>query len=203
MSIIDALKEKGHPFIIPDASRSDLPQFFKDMGFGIGAEIGVYKGEFTEKFKDFGMYAIDPWIPYEGGGSAHRRADKQELLYEEAKKRLSAPNFTIIRKTSMEAVKEFGDGLLDFVYIDGDHRYEYVLEDIRSWSKKVRKGGVVAGHDYICTDPKVNALPLKYQLHLQVGKAVDKYVEDMEAFYVLGGGGEDVNDNFLSWFFIK
>jgi hypothetical protein len=37
---------------------------------------------------------------------------------------------------------------LDFVYIDGDHSYEGVLRDIHAWTPHVRKGGIIAGHDY-------------------------------------------------------
>ena len=48
----------------------------------------------------------------------------------------------------MEAVKQFKDGSLDFVYIDGNHTFEYVINDIAEWSKKVRKGGIISGHDY-------------------------------------------------------
>ena len=37
---------------------------------------------------------------------------------------------------------------LDFVYIDGNHHFDFVMQDIIEWSKKVRAGGVVSGHDY-------------------------------------------------------
>ena len=43
----------------------------------------------------------------------------------------------------------FNDGYLDFVFIDSNHDYKYVKEDIKEWSKKVRKGGIVSGHEYV------------------------------------------------------
>ena len=49
----------------------------------------------------------------------------------------------------MDAVKDFKDESLDFVYIDANHGYESTKEDIREWSKKVKKGGIVSGHDYV------------------------------------------------------
>ena len=49
---------------------------------------------------------------------------------------------------SNDIVKKFQDGWLDFVYIDANHQYEYVLEDIKLWTPKVKKGGVIGGHDY-------------------------------------------------------
>ena len=44
--------------------------------------------------------------------------------------------------------KQFPDGSLDFVYIDGNHNYEHTVEDISLWSKKVRQGGIIYGHDF-------------------------------------------------------
>jgi predicted O-methyltransferase YrrM len=49
---------------------------------------------------------------------------------------------------SVEVSKQYADDSLDFVFIDGDHRYECVLADIRAWLPKVKAGGVIAGHDY-------------------------------------------------------
>ena len=51
-------------------------------------------------------------------------------------------------KTSLEAAPDIPDGSLDFVYIDANHRYFEVSQDIRAWLPKVRPGGVVCGHDY-------------------------------------------------------
>lgn len=186
-------------------NRNYLPKLFKEMGFKVGAEIGVLKGEFTEKFKDFKMYAIDPWIAYEGAGRSNNRQDLQDLMYEEVRIKLFPYDCVILRKTSMEALKDFEDGSLDFVYIDGDHRFQYVAEDIVEWTKKVKKGGVVSGHDYICTDSYLNSLPIKKKLHLQVGAIVDAYVKafGIEDFYVLKGEGDTINDKFLSWYFVK
>ena len=51
--------------------------------------------------------------------------------------------------TSMEAVANFDDNSLDFVYIDGLHTFDAVMLDLIFWSPKVRSGGIVAGHDYL------------------------------------------------------
>ena len=55
-----------------------------------------------------------------------------------------------VRKPSLEAVRLYFDGSLDFVFLDGDHSYEAVAADIAAWKPKVRRGGVLAGHDYYC-----------------------------------------------------
>jgi predicted O-methyltransferase YrrM len=53
-----------------------------------------------------------------------------------------------IKKTSEEAVKDIAE-LLDFVYIDGNHRYEYAKKDIKLYYPLVKHGGVIGGHDYV------------------------------------------------------
>ena len=48
----------------------------------------------------------------------------------------------------MDAVKFFDDKSLDFVYIDGNHEYSYVMEDLIFWFEKVKINGIMAGHDF-------------------------------------------------------
>ena len=48
----------------------------------------------------------------------------------------------------MDALQFLKDGELDFIYIDGDHRYEGVLADLNGWRPKLREGGIMAGHDW-------------------------------------------------------
>ncbi len=179
--------------------RDELPQYFKKLGFKVGAEIGTYKGEFTEKFCKVGlkMFAIDPWLE-------RNRQNRQDFLYEHTKRTLSPYlNCTIIRKTSMQALKDFKNESLDFVYIDGDHTFQAVYDDIGHWIKKVKIGGVVSGHDYFCTD-----LNAKNKL-TDVSKAVDKYVAENEIknLRVFGRvknpNKEGKNDKYLSWMFFK
>ena len=53
------------------------------------------------------------------------------------------------RMTSVEAAPLFDDGFLDFVYIDANHMYDSVMNDLTVWWPKVRRGGLMAGHDYL------------------------------------------------------
>jgi predicted O-methyltransferase YrrM len=120
--------------------RYDMAGMFKDLRFRKGAEIGVDMGHYSEILcmlnPELKLYAIDSW---EGDYQSH---------YEDAKTRLAPYNCEIIRKPSMEAVKGFAPESLDFVYIDADHSYKSVSEDIKAWSRVVRKGGIISGHDY-------------------------------------------------------
>ena len=203
MKIIDGIKLKGRPAEIPGCSRGDLPQFFVDMEYKIGAEIGVYKGAFVEKFCKAGlkMYAIDSWQGYSGGGKNQAIQARQDFLYGHAKRTLAPyTNCTIIRTTSMDAVRQFKHGSLDFVYIDGDHSFRYIAEDLVEWAKRVRSGGAVSGHDYFYYGPESD-------LVCQVGPVVDAYIKTFEIpnFYIFGKteNPKDKDDKYPSWMFIK
>ena len=54
---------------------------------------------------------------------------------------------TIIRKTSLEAAQMVPSDL-DLVFIDGCHHYESVYQDVMAWLPKVRKNGILCGHDW-------------------------------------------------------
>jgi hypothetical protein len=204
MRLIDGLKLKGRPAKIPNCSRNDLPQFLVDMGYKTGAEIGVHKGEFTEKFCQAGlvMYAIDPWTAYRGGGRGTQSQARQDFLYGHAQ-RILAPyeNCTIIRAPSMEAVKQFKDGDLDFVYIDADHSFLHIAQDLVEWGRKVRSGGVVSGHDYVYYRSRTT------DTIIQVQPVVDAYVKAFEIknFYIFGTlrKPNDKDDVVPSWMFIQ
>lgn len=197
MNLTDAMKQTGKPFNVPACGRDELPEFFKEMGFQVGAEIGVYRGEFTEKLckAGFKMTAVDPWLPFVGQGKSEQSQDMQDYNYDCAKKvLLPYPNSTIFKETSMDALKHFGPESLDFVYIDGDHRFRYVAEDIYEWYFKVKQGGIIAGHDYYATPPTAS------NLICQVKPVVDAFVEtyDISHFYTFGD-----SEQYLSWMFMK
>ena len=56
--------------------------------------------------------------------------------------------FKPLALSNNEKITEGLDGELDLVYVDGDHRYEAVLADLKVWLPKLRAGGVMAGHDW-------------------------------------------------------
>jgi hypothetical protein len=103
-------------------------------------EIGSNLGESTCIFAGYGIfdkvYAIDPWHNQE----SHNIFLKNSKIYPDI--------ITPIKMVSREAAANWSNGDVDTIYIDANHNYEYVLSDIDSWSKKVKKGGIIAGHDY-------------------------------------------------------
>ena len=205
MTIVEGLALEGRPAQIPDCTREDLPQFFIEQGYKVGAEIGAYKGEFTASFAKVGLtiHAIDPWKAYIGAGRTQQAQERQDFLFGHTQRILEPyHNAIVIRKTSMDALKDFADGSLDFVYIDGDHSFPYIAADIYEWTKKVRIGGVVSGHDYFNTPPHAS------NVLCHVKAAVDAYTRlyRMDRWYVIGRFRPEIDerhDKYLSWLWIR
>lgn len=133
--------------------RRHLAEYFGMKGFNNGVEIGVCHGTFSKVLCDSNpkllLKSIDPYVPvFEDPRTIKIGAKKQEELFKQASKLLKSSNCEIIKKTSSEAVSSFDNESIDFVYIDGSHEFDYVMTDIIEWTRKVRKGGIVAGHDY-------------------------------------------------------
>jgi hypothetical protein len=59
--------------------------------------------------------------------------------------------FNIIRKFSNDAINDVPDNV-DFVYIDGNHKYSYVYEDLCVWYKKLGPNGIIIGDDAVDVD---------------------------------------------------
>lgn len=136
-------------------NRNNLALMFGELGFKRGAEIGVRRGDYSEilctHIKSLEkLFSVDPWdLVYEDPRSRFEGVKKQNQYYEIAKERLAKYSACeIIRKTSMEAVKDIEYESLDFVYIDGAHTFDYVMTDLIEWGKRVRRGGIIAGDDY-------------------------------------------------------
>lgn len=58
------------------------------------------------------------------------------------------PHANFVKLFSHEAVRIVDDESMDLVFIDANHSYKSTKEDIEMWAPKVRKGGVICGHDY-------------------------------------------------------
>jgi predicted O-methyltransferase YrrM len=125
----------------------------------VGAEIGVGEGKnslnILENLGICTLYLIDPYEEYGKGND--RFEEKSHNPKSQAMVGLSRVSQTLssfedktvqLLTTSFEAVSKIADGELDFVYIDGSHRYAEVKEDIEMYWPKVKVGGLVGGHDF-------------------------------------------------------
>ena len=132
-----------------------------DLGFllnylnlnGVGVEVGVLTGEFAEvmlsTWKGELYILVDPWQQADIMSYCNS-SDACESIMQKAKSRLSifGDRAYFLRKFSIDAARIIADNSLDFVYIDGLHDYYNVMLDMMAWWPKVRKGGVMAGHDF-------------------------------------------------------
>ena len=137
------------PVLLRRGTRVELAQCFCDLGYTEGVEIGTQYGRFAkvlcESNPGLHLYCVDPWMAYQGYTI---KQERQEKIYEKAMRTLKPLNVSVVKKASMDAVSDFPDASLDFVYIDGNHTFDYVMLDILFWQHKVKKGGVMALHDY-------------------------------------------------------
>lgn len=176
-------------------NRRNFTKIINDNSYKICAEIGVQNGNFSSvllgsKLKK--LYLIDCWKYLEDYDDKLNTSDtEQELRYQfVVEKFKNEPRVEIIRKLSIEACEQFDRNSLDFVYIDANHAYEFIKDDIEHWFKKVKIGGMLAGHDYLDGQ--------KPQGNFGVKSAVDEFVikNDLELF--------TTNENeWKSWYLYK
>ena len=99
----------------------------------VGAEIGVAHGEYSEcllkGIPGLKLYGIDLWQPYDSSGVCPQ-SEKTKNYEKLARERTKEYDCEMMKGWSSESVKRFRDESLDFVFIDGNHAYEYVVEDI-------------------------------------------------------------------------
>jgi hypothetical protein len=130
---------------------------------GIGVEIGVWKGEFSQRLLSGAMpnelVLIDPWkfVPeYEVSfyGNKNMNQSKMDSIYNGVVRRFKHNKHVhVIRSTSFTMRTSdirpiFKGKNVDWVYIDGDHSYKGVLDDLMNSIAVLKAGGVIAGDDY-------------------------------------------------------
>lgn len=122
----------------------------------IGAEVGVWKGGFTKYIKFLvwpaKLHLIDPWLYDENSELYCDSQQRYDSVYDDVcarfKSEISRGKFQLHRDLSHKALSVFDDNYFDWVYVDGDHRYEAVLQDLKICCEKVRVGGYIVGDDY-------------------------------------------------------
>lgn len=134
---------------IPNINRTIMAQTLAELKFKVGVEVGVAQGWHAQLLcrenPQAKLYAVDIWARYSG---YTEYTDRITNYYHQAKKRLASYNCVLIKKFSQDAARDFKNGSLDFVYIDGAHDFKNVAIDLCEWAPKVRIGGIVFGHDY-------------------------------------------------------
>lgn len=118
-------------------------------------EIGSRFGESIQfcldnlKIKQF--ISVDPFVAYNDYAHddfcAQVKSSGDELFLQLQKQFITQP-VTFIRKFSNDAHCLIDDKSLDVVFIDGNHSYKYVVDDIKNYLPKIKSGGIICGDDY-------------------------------------------------------
>ncbi len=156
----------------------------------VGAEIGVLHGFNAENILQTlpikKLYLIDSYECYPE--YLDIKTPVFSRVRKDAEKRLApfADKVEWIIKKSVDALFDILNNL-DFVYIDGNHAYRYAAQDIYNYWPKVKKGGVLCGHDYYNTTKA-----------REVKKAVDEFVaeKNLKLYHIFGGG-------LCDWWIVK
>jgi len=129
-----------------------LGYLIKDINNPVGLEIGCDIGDTTNFLLDsnptLNLTSIDPYENYIdwNGNSLNER----ENVYQQMVERLKgySNRFSLIRKTSDDAVDLFSENQFDFIFIDGLHTYEQLSKDCENYYKFLKPGGIFSGHDF-------------------------------------------------------
>ncbi len=157
-------------------------------------EIGCWTGQSTAVLAEYAkenkghVYAIDT---FDGRGSRLEKIAVNENIYDifvQTMEKLNLLEYiTIIRNSSDVVWPEIENESIDFLFIDGDHRYGQIKKDLDHWWLKIKKGGILCGHD--CEgkeyDEKYINEDFVNQRHHGVCKAVFEKFPDVKLDYIL------------------
>lgn len=126
----------------------------------IGAEIGVWEGcnadELLNGSSTLWLCCVDQWLANDkeyirsgDGKSKIKQSDfdrAKQITYQKLFK--YGDRYMVIEMESAKASNLFRDKFFDFVFIDANHAYGHVKQDICAWLPKIKSGGWIGGHDY-------------------------------------------------------
>ena len=136
-----------------------LEKIIKDNDYKIGAELGVLRGptfkHLIENCPNLTLYGVDVFFndriwKAEGITTTEKLLEKEPAPWYKDLLEFAdnyKPRAKIVRNFTALAANDIEDNSLDFVFIDADHSYAGVKKDIHAWYPKVKKGGLVSGHD--------------------------------------------------------
>lgn len=152
----------------PFVDRKNFGPFLQArFGAGLAVEVGTDRGDFAlELVKGWPdlkqLTCVDPYIcgydpndPTSNRTPEQREEDKREAL----RKLDQFPNVRFVMRTSAAASEMFDQESLDFVYVDAEHQSSQVYADLRTWWPRIKKGGILAGHDFICPGEDIRITP--------------------------------------------
>lgn len=196
--IIEKYKLNGSsPCKLEKVYRKELYELFSDLGYKVGAEIGVQRGRnamvMFETIPDLKLYLIEPYKNHPNANVQWRDHVHEKVRKQAHKKIKGKYNAVWLEGFSEDVHMNVPNGSLDFVYIDGMHTYEFCMLDLIIWSRKVKIGGIVSGHDYNSNKPEyaVNKVLEHYAGHYDISPI---FLTDRK---------KKKGDTTSSWFYVK
>jgi hypothetical protein len=213
MNTVDYLEKKfgphkGNPHKLEGLVRDDMYKMFAELGFTKGVEIGIEKGKnaqtMFEIIPNLKLYGVDPYQQHPHASYAHdatlRHWDSNYLegCKRQCLNRMKDRNFTLMQGFSENMADKLEDNSVDFVYLDADHSYDMVMLDIIKWGRKIRKGGIISGHDYYYENNKEAR-------RAKVTQALNDYttVHGIKFYITDENHAKLKGDIYPSWFWVK
>jgi len=178
---LDAFRELAQERIDRYQSPEEkMREIYRIKSGDVCAEIGVWKGEFSERIlrqHPSKLHLIDPWVhqDFPVDDPAELRiycCEQKEMdrIYKDVVNKF-AGNETVEIHREFSANTVFAEKYFDWVYVDGNHSYENVLEDLRHYLPFIKNGGLLCGDDYGANDgdPYSNGGP---------ERAVQEFIEE-------------------------
>jgi len=165
---------------------------------GDAVEIGVAEGLNAENIikspQIEKLYLIDAYTKLNQRGDGGFDQEWHDINFKLAQERLAPYGKAIwLRGLSQDMIDSIPDDSLIFAYLDGDHSYHGALSDLQRIQKKVKVGGVIAGHDYLSPQYGVNQA-VKYFVFESDGKYEMKDIHQTE---------ENGDGSMVSFWFVK
>lgn len=120
----------------------------------VGVAEALFSNDILREWKPDIHFLVDTWQTIRGqrGDGSFPQSWHDENFKKAELVEASFKNAFIKRKLSSVAVKEFDNNFFDLVYLDADHSYRGVMNDIKAWISKLKIGGIMAFHDYLATN---------------------------------------------------
>jgi len=154
----------------------------------IGVHLGEHAGMILNRTAIDILYLVDPWSD-EFYSRKYKGNERYRICKKNLRKYGNRVNF--IRDVSTSAVNLFPDHFFSFVYIDAQHQYEYIVEDLRIWWPKCKYGGIFAGHDYV-------------EFNRKTGKKIGGVKDAVDEICAARSIIPNITEEYIpSWWFIK
>ncbi len=166
-----------------DTIKNELKNIFGDRNITY-LEIGARYGDSTkfiiDNFNVDKTYIIDPYESYDdykSYGFNDIIKNSEDLYFGSIKEKFSSYNVEFIREysNSLNAINKIEDNSIDLCFIDGNHEYQYVYDDIKNYLPKIKKGGIICGDDYFMRHKDINKYPEKGYDRKMVYEAVQDF----------------------------